>query len=136
MSFKSTTSQILADFATKLAWSPFASVPVAYPNVPFEQPNRSPWMVINVIPGTSRSRTIGGSTNRWSQTGGVTVQVKVPEGEGTGDLYDIVETVASFFRAAETENVLFRRVIVTEIGPVDGWYQANVTVTYEDSYLF
>lgn len=136
MSFKTTTSQILGDFATKLAGSSFSATPVAYPNVPFEQPSRSPWMVINVIPGTSRRRTIGGATNRWSQTGGVTVQVKVPEGEGTGDLYDIVETVASFFRDAETENVLFRRVIVTEIGPVDGWYQANVTVTYEDSYLF
>lgn len=136
MSFKDTTSQIIGHFKNKLAGSSFSATPVAYPNVPFEQPKKTPWMSISVVPGSSRSRSIGGSTNRWSQDGGVTVQVKIPEGVGTGDLYDLVDAVAGFFRGEETENVLFRRVIVTEIGPVNGWYQANVVVTFEDSYLF
>jgi hypothetical protein len=136
MSFKATTSQTLSDFRAKLDASAFSATPVAYPNVPFEQPADTPWMRINVVPGASRQRSIGGITNSWRQDGGVTVQIRVPEGKGTGDLYDLVDAVAGFFRGQQTENVRYRQVIVNEVGAVEGGYQANVSITFEDSYLF
>lgn len=135
MSVFTTNSEILTRFKTN--WDAnFPAVPVSYPNAPFDPPENTEWVRVSIANGNSAQRTIGGTSNSWRANGFFTVQIFVPLGTSTGTAANIADSVSSWFRGADTDHVQFRNITVTELGASQGWYQVNVSVSFQDAHLY
>ena len=118
-----------------------ASLPVEYPNAPFDTPDDSTrWMRMSIRSGESFQAGIGaGSVALFRRVGELIVQVFGPvqpdTGSPTGDLMDLADTIAAAFRRVSASNVTYMTPSVTEVGRTGAWWQVNVNCPWYSDVL-
>lgn len=90
MSLDSQRAKIADHFITMLASSPYASAPVGFDNLPFETPDVAYFRVHNV-PISGKRASIGTAARFQKHESLITVEVYVPENQGTKLALEMVE---------------------------------------------
>jgi len=115
-----------------------ATTYVAYENVPFAQPEASPWVRMTIRPGLGQSAALGGAFHRYA--GAVIVQCFVPEETGTKPGRDLADAAAAVFldasgrgKQVSTTNgyITFGTPYLEAAGAESGFLQLNVVVPYQ-----
>ena len=137
MSFAQTASTIRTRFATE--WPQLRpAVAIAYDNLAFDpgrdaldaERNPAAWVRLTIIPGEGFQASLG-TPRVWRATGVAVVQVFAPLGAGDGLAYGLADDVASVFRGASVQGVVFRAPSLTRVGPDEAWYQINVATPFQ-----
>lgn len=129
-------SAIEGRIATELAKSP--AYPVSYQNVPFNPPNNSAWLQVQIRFGDNAYATLQGpSTGFNRQNGSLVVNIFTPVGTGSGANLTIAERVKDLFDRAKFSSLIFDPVsgpaAVIAAAP-EAFYQTQLTATFE-AYL-
>lgn len=94
MSFKLLRARITTHIKDALA-AETISEPIEYPNIRFNQPESGAWMRLTIVPGRTNPTAVGGASQRRRRTVAVvTVQVFIPEQEGTDRAYEICDALS------------------------------------------
>ncbi|HET6416470.1 MAG TPA: phage tail terminator-like protein [Polyangiales bacterium] len=113
------------------------SVPVAYPNAPFETPDdQSMWVRLSILDGQSSQIELeanDGSTYR--RVGNLIAQIFAPAQQSTGDAMDLADVIAAAFRRVYAIPVRYRVPSVQTIGRSNGWWQVNVVCPWESELI-
>jgi hypothetical protein len=131
VSYESEHSQLRVRFNDQ-----FSSAPIAWPNVEFTPPVRSPWVRFNVLDADSFQTTIGATTNNHRFVGIVVINIFVPLDVGNASALAMADVVAAIFRNWCGSTVRCRAASVKDLGPDgNGWYQVNVVVPFQRDEL-
>jgi len=101
--------------------------PIAWENIAFTAPNKSPWVRLNVLNGSSAYRAINGLKRH---LGLIIVQVFTPINTGTNAGREYADTVAQIFGEKKFSDVLCDVASIATIGTDSVWHQVNVTIPY------
>jgi len=120
--------------ATEMALNPV--YPVSYQNVPFTQPNNTPWIQTFLRFGDNAYATLlptgGVGFNR--QNGTLVVNVFTPVGVGAAANFTIAERIKDLFDRAKFSSIIFDPASgpsqVTPASP-EPYYQTQLTATFE-----
>jgi len=114
-----------------LGWT---ATPVQYENSPFTKPSDE-WVRLTVIEGGGRTSG-GGSTVCVRDSGLVSLQIFVPENEGTATSNALKDTFKALFEHKRITDLDGGRDIKTysasviPVGVSSGWHQTNITIPY------
>lgn len=109
----------------------YSATEVAYENVSFNPPNDA-W--IRLIVQTGQGQTMGlygdGTSVGVRDTGLISIQVFIPEGQGTKSSLDLVDTLIAIYEHTRFDGILAYTATVSHIGISDGWHQTNITIPF------
>jgi hypothetical protein len=138
MSLNTIRAAIEGRIATEFASAP--ALQVSYQNVPFTPPNNASWVQTSILWGDSAYLTILTTPTRGTgdgfdrRNGTLVMNVFSPRGEGPGASLTIAQRCIDLFSRLQLQNIKFDpangpRTI--EPAAPEGFYQAQVTVTFE-----
>lgn len=127
--FESAANTIRSTFATNLD-SVFPTRTAFYDNQKGDPPNGEIWLRLSVRDGAAFEAALGGLLYRFP--GVAIVQIFAPLGHGDGELRELADTIAGWFRGKRIDSVrFFAPPYLTHVGMSDGWHQVNLTVPFE-----
>lgn len=88
------------------------------------------WLRFIVDFSNSQQKSFGAANNFVQRNGLVTVQVFVPENEGSGRAFEIVEAISAIFELADIGEVDFAAANYTRVGVDSRWFQVNVNIPF------
>lgn len=113
-------------------------LPTQYDGRAFQEPERSRWCRLSIIPGDTAQVTAVCSPSGGQQfrTAGIFIaSIYFPFGDGDGDQVQLADAVALAFRAVTSGGVTFRAPSVARVGKAGAWWQVNVTCPWQfDSF--
>jgi len=120
-------------------WSPPTT---EYPNEKFVKPgtdSKTPaiiWARFLVVIASERAMDIGDSVKTFRVIGQLVVQLFAPLGSGTMEIRGKADDLAVVFRNWCGETVRCREATINDIGDDrNGWYQINVTISFQSDSL-
>jgi len=93
-----------------------------------------PWCRVAYSDGTNERRTIG-KRARYMRSARFVVQVFVAQGSGYATALNLAESVAALYEGTDGGCLSLGAPNVEDIGVSDGWYQFNVSCTYDFSVM-
>ena len=110
--------------------------PVKYENIPFNQPDGSPWIQMTILPGSGLNASIGTTRSVQRHVGIIQFDVYVPEMTGTGTARTIADSIATIWRnkqfeAGDSGTITTYVPSYQSLGVNEGWYHGVVTVSYQ-----
>lgn len=118
--------------AFQTAWVT-TGLPYTFENESFTTPS-SAWARFSVRQAAWTQDTLGRAGNRkFSRQGIATAQIFTPLNQGTAQADSLATTVKNAFEGVSLSGttLVFRDVLVREIGPDENWYQVNVEADFE-----
>ena len=135
MGFQSASDAMRTKLRDAIAASAFAGTPVQYDNGPLEHPDASPWLRHELGWGWGQGVELGsGASHR--RGGAATTEVYVPVEEGDKQALELADVVASAFRLAKVDGVLFGAPSLRRVGRIAGlgagsdWWRVDVLCPY------
>ncbi len=117
----------------------FATLPIRFENVPFEQPHDAGFVSLSIRPGQARQASTGPNPlHRY--TGTIQVDVFVPEDTGTQAARAHADTLEAIFRGAQftagaSGTITCRTPRLETPMARDGWFQLSLRVPYQRDRL-
>lgn len=113
---------------------------VQYDNAAFDQPKTGLWVRWSIKPGATNQTSIGATANRFRNEGEAIASVYTPIAsktvQGDGDLYGLVDFIASAFQAKTDTGVVFRTPSLEVIGRQGKWWVHLLTCPYIADEIF
>lgn len=133
MDTEATRAAIFDHFKTGWTGSIASAIPVKYPGQKWVQPTSGKWASLSLQLGDRDSAAIGAARVR--QVGVVTLQIFVPEGEGTAPGYKAADHFGSFMDAAQLVPatglvITFEHAGVSGPFPSGTFQQLNATIPF------
>ncbi len=122
MSFKN--ERIVIENRFEEFWN---ETPIAWENVAFESPNKSAWVRLTILNGSSNYRAINGLKRN---LGIIDVQIFTPINSGTSEAREYADTVRGIFESKKFSDVVCDVASINTIGADSVWHQVNVTIPY------
>jgi len=120
---------VLQDFKTYWdASGPTPAVQVAYDNIDIK-PDGAEWIQFTVGHGSGTIAALGQKFFR--RTGLIVANIYVREGQGQQRIDEIAEALLAWIERFEVGGGRVRDPGYIELGSVGGWWQANVSATFE-----
>lgn len=105
----------------------WTTTPIAYPNVPFEKPDNSAWVRLNIINGASNYHTMSNGIRR---AGVIVVQIFTPINTGTKTIKGYADTILGIFQNAEFGGIVCNVASIETAAPSNVWQQVNVSIPF------
>lgn len=120
-------AQVVKDF------SDAEIIPVQWPDVPFEKPDRGGYLEFNIRHATGVQAALSTSAageRLWENAGVATVKINSPIASGNSVGYTLAESLVSALRANNSA-VWFRNIRIRELGSEGGYTQITVLWDFE-----
>lgn len=130
---------LIGAFKTYWDASAFSSVPLAYPNLPFDpedagEANDAAWVRIFIVGDLDAGQTrLSNSVarNHWIRSGTITFEVYVREGAATDRVYGLVDAIALWMEDPGLSFVFLNNMSApVEIGPDGTWFQVSISADW------
>lgn len=97
---------------------------VRFDNDPRTTPTSGLWCECNVDFGNSEQKELG--INSFRNLGNVIIKIKNEIGLGTGELLEKADIIATAFRVAEVDSIIFKVPRIVKVGRIEDNFQINV----------
>ncbi len=107
----------------------WSTTEVAYENVPFTPP-AGPWVRLQINLGEGGSMGILGSAVTVRDQGVISLQVFVPEGQGSKAANDLVDALITIYEHQRFDGITTYTASPRAAGITNGWHQTNITIPF------
>jgi hypothetical protein len=114
----------------------WTTTPVAYENVSFDPPSKSPWVRFTLTPlqGETAGSSPNGTSTLVRDSGLVSIQLFIPAGDGSKAAMGYVDDLIAIFEHSRFNGIMVYSASVTVIGAdSQGWHQTNITIPYRST---
>ena len=108
----------------------FSSCPIKYQNVDFEEKANETFAELQIKEGDANRASIGVSSVLHRSTGVISVNIYTAKNTGTVTARGYADLAADVFRDQKFSGITCRSPVVRNIGPREGRYVVNMTVSF------
>tara|TARA_R110000765_G_scaffold172240_3_gene277063 strand:- start:226 stop:639 length:414 start_codon:yes stop_codon:yes gene_type:complete len=131
MALATVQNTLLDRFKAQYDASAYSSLTIAWSNQQFTPPDNAGWFRVNVLPGGAFRASLGGSVQRFRNTGLLVVDCFQPKSDTDAAAIAMADAVAGWFRGVSLTAVsLIEAPSITRLGDEDNFYGFSVVVPY------